>query len=70
MEVKIFRRHSADCPDKADRYASPVWLPPVGRVELASVPNHSRWEKAPARAEQVDSQDPNKGRGSSARRQA
>jgi hypothetical protein len=22
MEVKIFRRHSADCPDKADRYAS------------------------------------------------
>jgi hypothetical protein len=29
MEVKIFRRHSADCPDKADRYASrcgcPLW---------------------------------------------
>jgi hypothetical protein len=21
MEIKIFRRHSADCPDKADRYA-------------------------------------------------
>ena len=29
MEVKIFRRHSADCPDKVDRYASrcgcPLW---------------------------------------------
>ena len=21
MEIKIIRRHSADCPDKADRYA-------------------------------------------------
>jgi hypothetical protein len=29
MELKIFRRHSADCPDKADRYAPrcgcPLW---------------------------------------------
>jgi hypothetical protein len=29
MEVKILRRHSADCPDKADRCASrcgcPMW---------------------------------------------
>jgi hypothetical protein len=29
MEIKIFRRHSADCPDKADRYAPrcgcPLW---------------------------------------------
>ena len=29
MEIKIFRRHSADCPDKTDRYAArcgcPLW---------------------------------------------
>src|SRR5438046_2304240 len=29
MEIKIFRRHSADCPDKAERYAPrcgcPLW---------------------------------------------
>jgi hypothetical protein len=57
MEVKIFRRHSADCPDKAGRYASRCGGPLWG-VQLASVQNHSRWEEAPAGAEQVDSQDP------------
>jgi hypothetical protein len=29
MEIKIFRQHSTDCPDKADRYAArcgcPLW---------------------------------------------
>jgi hypothetical protein len=30
MEVKIFRRHSADCPDKADRCASRYGCPPWG----------------------------------------
>jgi hypothetical protein len=41
MEIKIIRRHSADCPDKADRYAPGL----AARVTLSSTPSSDSWSR-------------------------
>jgi hypothetical protein len=58
MEVRIFRRHSADCPDKADRYASPGVAVPCGASSTGLSPKPLSMGRGSAGAEQVDSRDP------------
>ena len=59
MKIIPYRRHSADCKHKDDRYHPPVRLPSLVSIQLVATGNDAGWEKASSRAEQTVCRDPN-----------